>query len=324
MNTKLFSSSLVVTLLLGGSAYCQIPEQPAFNPSSYGNGGAPGISTTRPAPAHQYVPVIQPVPQPMMSINADGQKSVVTEQNTGTNEDNANGFGDKWKELFPVAAEMEQQATRAVVPVVVESVQPIPYLAYHTTRDGRTHIVPYAPAYQFAPEQLPRRQGVWKRFWSSHPSSRQDTPQVNYLSYYDPMPTVIENEPQFWKRALGYPKPQWGPVPAAQWAGALPAARLGRLAERFYQGNWYEDYLNQQNAERVAKEQEYQKLINSEPPLYKTEAVGEDGSKIAPEPPIDVPVKRSLEIPVFPTPDSPKIIIDEEPTETETTDDFEM
>jgi hypothetical protein len=88
------------------------------------------------------------------------------------------------------------------------------------------------------------------------------------------------------------------------------------MAERFYQGNWYGDYLNQQNAEQVAKQQQYQKLINSEPPIYNAEAFGEDGNTNAPAPPIDVPAKRSTEIPTFPVPGAPQIIIDDEPTET--------
>ncbi|HBT77467.1 MAG TPA: hypothetical protein DEB39_11230, partial [Planctomycetaceae bacterium] len=280
----------LLTFLAAGVSDAQIPERVSFQPSSYGGGGAPANVPYYWQPYHvqpyhvqlsygQVSPlfIAQPLPQPDKQVagqvagaadrQADSTSEVQGKEGLANSGDrsqrdqsrgNGADFGNAWQERFPATPDVPSVPVPAQ-PGMIETVAPIPYLAYHTTRDGRTHVVPYGPAYLFAPEQLPQRTSHWKRFWASSPSSKQDVPQVPFLSYYTPMPTVIESEPDWWKRTLGYPRPIWGPMPAASWIGGLPAASLAKVTMHFYEGSQAGDYVwQQQEALRKAQEQDGQ------------------------------------------------------------------
>lgn len=270
MDRKKLGLTTLCFFLVAGIVQAQIPENVMFQPASYGGGGAPGRMPVYWQPAY--------IPQPVTSsyqLSSDRQaprlakaertakveekaQDETKEENgengkNGKNDDSGENtkfspiesdpptFGEQWQEKFPATPDLPTVPVLGT-PMPMEVVAPIPYLAYHTTLDGRTHVVPYGPAYLYAPEQLPRRTTYWKRFWSSHPSHKQDDKQVWYLSYYDPTPTILESEPDWWKRTLGYPRPIWGPEPAASWIGGLPAATLSKVTMHFYEGSYQDDW----------------------------------------------------------------------------------
>lgn len=320
MDSKNIGLTIALALFFGGGATGQIPEQTTFQPATYGSGGAPNGMMAAPWQMQYRMQPYQPMtPRPQTAQNADPAAAEETDADASENANAENdaekkeaGFGEKWQEKFPAAAAM-QPGGNGMVPAVQlpVAVSPIPYLAYHTTIDGRTRIVPYAPAYLFAPDQLPRRQSHWNLFWSSHPSKRQDQPQVQYLGYYDKMPTILESEPQWWKRTLGYPGPSWGPVPAASWMGGLPAAGLAKVTEHFYQGNWYEDCVAYQQ-EQMRRHHHQHHHKHHQKQVTEKVIETEESDVIVPTPAVALP-KRQIPMPAIPNPNNAKSLLEEDP-----------
>lgn len=236
MDSRTFGLALFAVIISGTGVLAQIPERVTFQPSSYGGAGAPTPYVMRyqmlvPAPMPESQPVGETTPAADSAKDAaEATTSQEEKEKSVSSEDE--GFGAAWQKKYPGP---KQAPSNAPVPVPMAAVMPIPYLAYHTTMDGRTHIVPYGPGYLFASDEMPRRQSHWKTFWSSHPSTTQDQKQVWYLDYYSAMPPVLENEPNWWGRAVGPSRPLWGPLPAASWIGGLPAAALAKVTMHFYE-----------------------------------------------------------------------------------------
>lgn len=377
MDSRTLGFAALITLMAGAGATAQIPESTSFQPSTYGGAGAPGRAPIYYQP--RYVPSVVPMPVPVAPGPArpaavaqarqesalDGtaatsaENDIDADEATGETAENGNGsvadqkggknfkplegetFGEAWQKKFPETPDVPQVPVVGV-PAMVDVIAPIPYLAYHTTLDGRTHIVPYGPAYVYAPEQLPRPTTHWKRFWSSAPSHKQDMPQVWNLGYYDPMPTVIESEPDWWKRTLGYPRPVWGPMPAASWIGGLPAARLAKTTMHFYEGNYAEDYAAWMESQAQGKQgnqhghqhgpngdcpvhgknaHQHQHGPNGECPVHGRHATPAqaipNGPVFAPTPAKPRPDMSGRMIPYVPTTSEPKPVVEAEDHESE-------
>jgi hypothetical protein len=77
--------------------------------------------------------------------------------------------------------------------------QPAPYVVPHLTFaynhwTHRFHVVPYEPGYAASPKEFPTQTSPLHIWVSSQSSHAQPSPQVQYMSYYDPDPVILPAE----------------------------------------------------------------------------------------------------------------------------------
>ena len=202
--------SLFVCVLMAGfyaGLNAQIPENPRFQPGSYA-----------------LLPGSYAVPAPALPA--------VTEAEGAETED----VRTEWEKRFSpqIAAPMVAQP----LPPPVE----VPYLTFtynHWT--GRFHVVPYEPGYAANPAAFPHQTSPLHIWISSKSSAAQPSPQVQYMSYYDPDPVILPAEIQLRGTRFSAPFTQLQPMPlpvpqpeGAQLAYPPPRNRLGeRIRQAF-------------------------------------------------------------------------------------------
>ncbi|MCL2743412.1 MAG: hypothetical protein FWE67_06145 [Planctomycetaceae bacterium] len=167
-------TAFTLAAVLSERVLAQIPERVIFQPGSYA-GGAYGYGANKTI----AVAAVSAVPQ------------------------------TEWETVFG-----EEQDAAAEMPAGVACssdvvVMPMPYLAYHKNPfTGRIHIIPYQKGYP-CPEEFPKKESCVTFALSALPSRTQNQPQIEYLSYYDPMPEILEDKPSRLQLILGYPNPAW-------------------------------------------------------------------------------------------------------------------
>lgn len=188
--------------VLTGRANAQIPERTLFQPGSYAYGSYQNAASSSGPMILQRVLVAVPAPQ-------EAEEADDTPQN-------------EWAENFaPPKKEgtilVEQEVPVPMTPDMVE-----PYLAYHRCPwTGRIHIIPYQKGYAENPDAFPKSQTKLNLWLSSLPCREQNQPQIEYLGYYDPMPTIIEDKPSRLQLILGYPNSKWTSCCDNRWGHRL-------------------------------------------------------------------------------------------------------
>ena len=197
--------SVIVCML--AAAFCavlnaQIPENVQFQPSTYA-----------------------------LPYNRSSQHLVNTLQ-VVTSEDADNSKTEWEKRFSPQIAEVP------TVPL------PPPYEVPHLTftynhLTGRFHIAPYEPGYAANPAAFPKQTSPLHIWVSTKSAAAQPSPQVPYMSYYDPDPVVLPAEIRLRGSRFAEPfahlQPMPLPVPKPATAThVLPPART-RIGERIRQ-----------------------------------------------------------------------------------------
>ena len=206
--------SVIVCVLMAGfyaGLNAQIPENTRFQPGSY---------------AQPYRPALNPVIE---------TKDTADE---GEDEPKAENFETEWEKKF---------SPQTIVPPPVAPVMPyeVPHLTFVYNRwTGRFHITPYEPGYAANPSAFPVQTSPLHTWVSSKSAASQPSPQVPYMSYYDPDPVVLPAEIKM--HSLNFLAPIRGvqpmPLPVPKPATAQPVAPPARtrIGERLRQnGTFY-------------------------------------------------------------------------------------
>lgn len=178
----------VVVLLFAAQVFSQIPERTLFQPGSYAYG--PSSQRALPGVSKTLVTVVT------TQADVDAEVGVAT-----------TGDSDKteWEKMFGKNDDVEMEFE-----ILVADPAPVPYLAYYRCPvTHRIHIIPHQLGYEAAPDEFPRPESHLKRALSTLPSRKQTLKQQEYLGYYDPMPTIIEDRPNRVQLILGYPDARW-------------------------------------------------------------------------------------------------------------------
>jgi hypothetical protein len=130
--------------------------------------------------------------------------------------------------------------TTAVLPPSQPQPYEVPHLTFvynHWT--GRFNIAPYEPGYAANPSAFPKQTSPLHIWVSSKSSASQPSPQVPYMSYYDPDPAILPAEIRLYGTKLAanlamQPQIQPMPLPMPRPAMAQPAPKQ-RLGERLRQ-----------------------------------------------------------------------------------------
>ena len=160
----------------------QIPENPRFQPGSYA------------VPYHRPPAAMYAVPVAADAESEDGE--------------DADDSRTEWEKRFsPQVAE----------PMATEPLPP-PYEVPHVTFvynhwTGRFHIAPYEPGYAANPAAFPKQTSPLHIWTSSKSSASQLSPQVPYMSYYDPDPVILPAEIRLRGSRFSAPLTQLQPVP---------------------------------------------------------------------------------------------------------------
>ena len=202
--------SIIVCVFVAGfcaSLNAQIPESVQFQPGSYA------------VPHRSY--------QRMLPVNVS--PSVVA----APAEDADDASKTDWERQF---SPQITTATAAASPMPYE----VPHLTFvycHWT--GRFHITPYEPGYAANPSAFPKQTSPLHIWISSKSSAAQPSPQVPYMSYYDPDPVVLPAEIRYRGSRFGamLTQNQPMPMPVAKPETAQPLAPPARtrLGERMRQ-----------------------------------------------------------------------------------------
>jgi hypothetical protein len=124
----------------------------------------------------------------------------------------------------------------------------VPHLTFVYNRwTGRFHIAPYEPGYAANPAAFPKQTSPLHIWISSKSSASQLSPQVPYMSYYDPDPVILPAEIRLYGSRIAAEivrQPQIQPIPwpipkPAMAQPVAPPART-RIGERMRQsGTFY-------------------------------------------------------------------------------------
>jgi len=207
--------SVAVCFILAGlyaGANAQIPENVQFQPGTY---------------AVPYRIYQSPVPTAADAVSEETER-------TGDSQ-------TEWEKKFnhQTAAGVSAEAFN---PVSAPTAQPyvVPHLTYvynHWT--GRFHITPYEPGYAADPSAFPAQTSPLHVWISSKSSAAQPSPQVQYMSYYDPDPVILPAEIRlrgsrfFTPLTQAQPLPM--PVPRPVTAEIITPPARTRLGERVRQ-----------------------------------------------------------------------------------------
>ena len=180
--------SVVVCVLMAG--FCaglnaQIPENPRFQPGSYG------------VPYSVYP--AQPSTTMVMHVVPETTDAVGDETDDSRSE---------WEKRF--SPQVVEPMTMCPLPPPVE----VPHLTFaynHWT--GRFHVVPYEPGYAANPSAFPQQTSPLHIWISSKSSSAQPHSQVPYMSYYDPDPVILPAEIRLHGSRFSAHLTQMQPVP---------------------------------------------------------------------------------------------------------------
>jgi len=157
----------------------QIPENPRFQPGSY-------------AVPYYYRTVQPPASAPAQVVASEEADDARTD----------------WEKRFsPQTA--EPMGTLPLPPP-----QEVPHLTFvynHWT--GRFHVTPYEPGYAANPAAFPTQTSPLHIWTSSRSSTAQPSPQVPYMSYYDPDPVILPAEIRLRGSRFSVPLTQIQPVP---------------------------------------------------------------------------------------------------------------
>jgi len=120
----------------------------------------------------------------------------------------------EWEKRF--SPQVTEPATpTALLPVLVPVPSyEVPHLTFtynHLT--GRFHIAPYEPGYAANPAAFPRQTSPLHVWVSSKSAASQPSPQVPYMSYYDPDPVVLPAEIRLHGSRFLEPFTQYQPMP---------------------------------------------------------------------------------------------------------------
>jgi len=156
----------------------QIPENPRFQPGSY-------------AVPYYYRTVQSPALPPAPAVASEDADDTRTE----------------WERRFsPQTAE-----PMGAQPLPPQEVPHLTYVYNHWT--GRFHIAPYEPGYAANPAAFPTQTSPLHVWTSSRSSSAQPSPQVPYMSYYDPDPVILPAEIRLRGSRFSIPLTQMQPMP---------------------------------------------------------------------------------------------------------------
>ena len=205
MRRTIFVCVLMAFFCAGLNA--QIPERVLFQPGSY----AESWSSQRAVPVG--------VSPRVAAVKADGKE-----------------VGDTSK------TEWEKRFSQQVLEAVSEAPYEVPYLTYvynHWT--GRFHLAPYEPGYAANPSAFPKQTSPLHIWVSSKSSAAQPSPQVPYMSYYDPDPIILPAEIRIRGSRFGAmltkTEPMPLPVPKPEAAQPLAPPAKTRLGERLRQNH---------------------------------------------------------------------------------------
>ena len=188
--------SVFVCVLMAGfyaGLNAQIPERSMFQPGSFA------------------VPYYRAEPQQTVAA--------VTTVASSEDREETDDPTTEWEKMF---------SPQMIEPTAVQPmVQPyaVPHLTFvynHWT--GRFHIAPYEPGYAANPSAFPTQTSPLHIWVSSKASSGLPSPQVPYMSYYDPDPVVLPAEIQLRGSRIAGPFTQLQPVPMP-----LPRPESARL-----------------------------------------------------------------------------------------------
>ena len=177
--------SVIVCFLVAGfciGLQAQIPENPRFQPGSY------AVLYNQP-PAMMYA-------LPTAADAADEEGDVGEDSRT------------EWEKRF--SPQIAEPMTAQPSPPPYE-VPHVTFVYNHWT--GRFHIAPYEPGYAANPAAFPKQTSPLHIWTSSKSSAAQPSPQVPYMSYYDPDPVILPAEIQLRGSRFSAPLTQLQPVP---------------------------------------------------------------------------------------------------------------
>jgi hypothetical protein len=201
------------------SLEAQIPENAQFQPGSYAFGPYQAKQSVRHEPVKSE------------PVAADAQS-----------EDNKNVDGEKADESSETEWEKKFSPQKSIQQSAVPAPQPYagPYLAYsynHWTH--RFHLVPYEPGYAANPDAFPVQTSPLHTWVSSLSSASQPSPQVRYMSYYDPDPVILPAEIRLrgsrFGAAMTNMQPMPLPIPKPGTARPVSAPARTRFGERLRQ-----------------------------------------------------------------------------------------
>jgi len=186
----------------------QIPENAQFQPGSY---------------ALPYRSVQRAVP-----VNASPDVSTVK-----TDGEEADDSQTEWEKKF-------SPQTVAPAPAAPVATYEVPYLTFvynHWT--GRFHVTHYEPGYAANPSAFPTQTSPLHTWVSSKSSAAQPSPQVQYMSYYDPDPVILPAEIRLRGSRFSAPltqlQPMPLPIPRPETAQIVSPPARTKLGERFRQ-----------------------------------------------------------------------------------------
>ena len=190
----------------------QIPERALFQPGSY---AVPYRSFQRAVPVNS-VPNVERVP----TVRADEEAADDSSQT-------------EWEKQF---SPQTMEPSPAAPPATYE----VPYLTYvYNHRTGRFHITPYEPGYAANPSAFPTQTSPLHVWVSSKSSASQPSPQVQYMSYYDPDPVILPAEIRLrgskFGASLTQLQPMPLPAPRPETAQIISPPARTRLGERIRQ-----------------------------------------------------------------------------------------
>ena len=201
--------SIIVCVLMAGfyaGLQAQIPEYVQFQPGSY---AVPHRSFQRAVPVNTSV-------APAQADTEEASDSSKTE----------------WEKKFS-----PQTIEPAPAPPAVYEVPHLIYVYNHWT--GRFHVTPYEPGYAANPSAFPVQTSPLHIWVSSKSSAAQPSPQVQYMSYYDPDPVILPAEIQLrgskFSGVFTQLQPMPLPVPRPETARSISPPARTRIGERLRQ-----------------------------------------------------------------------------------------
>jgi len=212
--------SIIVCVLFSG--FCagldaQIPEGAQFQPGSY---GVPYRSVQSPATAKPAAVNTATMEEALDALDNEGEEA----------DDSTTAWEKKFSPQTTVALPVPQQPQCYEVPHLT-------FVYNHWT--GRFNIAPYEPGYAANPAAFPKQTSPLHIWVSSKSSAAQPSPQVPYMSYYDPDPVILPAEIRLYGTKIAadlamQPQIQPMPLPVPRPANAQPIPRQ-RPIERLRQ-----------------------------------------------------------------------------------------